>query len=164
MQKVWFVKHQKTKATKLLSARYRSDTIVLFVSASLSVLQTYRLISRQRGLHLGHSSIWIQLIETQTHWAILGKDQLAWPRGRRVQIDTDPLLVKHICQTEASPAARDRCWWSKLFSGDLRRSSKDPKPLCAAGESLKLQDKKIWPRNIWRPVRKYDFWFVGTLG
>lgn len=66
---------------------------------------------------------WIRLIEAQTP-SYFRMDQLAWPQGRRVQIDIDLLLLKHICQTEASPAARDRCWWSKLFSGDLRRLSK----------------------------------------
>lgn len=69
------------------------------------------------------------------HWA----RKLVSPRARRVQIDTDPLLVKHICQMEDSPAARDRCWWSKLFTGDLRRLNRSH-PLRYKGKCPKLAD------------------------
>lgn len=77
------------------------------------MLQTHQHISWPGGLHLGQSLNWIQLIGTQT-LSYFRKDQLAGPQGRRVQIDTDLLLLKHICQTEA-PWQRDRCWWSKLL-------------------------------------------------
>lgn len=67
-----------------------------------------------RLTHPGKCLMWIQLIEAQT-LGYFRKDQLAWPQGRRVQIDTGPLLLEHICLMETSPATRDRCWWSQLW-------------------------------------------------
>lgn len=63
------------------------------------------------------SLIWIQLIETQT-LSYFRKDQLAWPTGQARANRYRPIVAEaHL----PDGAARDRCWWSKLFSGDLRR-------------------------------------------
>lgn len=75
------------------------------------------------------------------------KDKLLSPRARRVQIDTNPLLVKHICQMVDSPAVRDRCWCSKLFTGDLRRLNR-AHPLRYKGKCPKVADNSEVCRNV----------------
>lgn len=120
MLKVCFAKQQ------IVCLHIIAATKLFLLSVSVGVLQTHQQhVSWRR--HLGPYTFDLDPADRESNTGLfLGKDQLAWPQGRRVQIDTSPLLLRHICQTEASPAARDRCWWSKLFSGDLRRLCKAP--------------------------------------
>lgn len=60
-------------------------------------------------LTLLQSLIWIQLMEIRDGSACMSTGQ------SMVQIDTDLLLLEHICQTQTSPGERDRCWWSSVF-------------------------------------------------
>lgn len=117
----------RSAASVRLSAHHRSNCATYLHPRAANSPAHHRL----------QSLIWIQLMQLQTQ-----QDKLACPRARRVQIDTALLLLKHICQMEASPAARDRCWWSKLFTGDLRRLNRAPPPPPRdGGEGPKLAEK-----------------------
>uniref|UniRef100_A0A3Q3WF49 Ribosomal protein eL8/eL30/eS12/Gadd45 domain-containing protein n=1 Tax=Mola mola TaxID=94237 RepID=A0A3Q3WF49_MOLML len=50
----------------------------------------------------------------------------------------DLLLLKHICQTEASPATRDRCCWSKLICEALLCAQSEARLTVGVYESAKI--------------------------